>query len=89
MEPVHARGKENGTESLACWLCNGIDGGGNRLVCTVAVFLLPDGTVNFVNTWVHGQVTGKGGAVLKTRLLVLETAGTKLDSCLSAKLSRA
>lgn len=33
--------------------------------------------------------TGKGGAVLKTRLLVLETAGIKLDSCLSAKLSRA
>ena len=24
------------------------------LVCTVAVFLFPDGMVNFVNAWVHG-----------------------------------
>lgn len=24
------------------------------LVCTVAVFLFPDGAVNFVNAWVHG-----------------------------------
>jgi hypothetical protein len=24
------------------------------LVCTLAVFLFPDGMVNFVNAWVHG-----------------------------------
>lgn len=24
------------------------------VVCTVAVFLFPDGTVGFVNAWVHG-----------------------------------
>lgn len=24
------------------------------VVCTVAVFLFPDGRVNFVNAWVHG-----------------------------------
>lgn len=24
------------------------------LVCTVAVFLFPDGMINFVNAWVHG-----------------------------------
>lgn len=24
------------------------------LVCMVAVFLFPDGTINFVNAWVHG-----------------------------------
>lgn len=24
------------------------------LVCTVAVFLFPDETINFVNAWVHG-----------------------------------
>ena len=28
------------------------------LVCTVAVFLFPDGAVNFVNAWVHGLDLG-------------------------------
>ncbi len=28
------------------------------LVCTAAVFLFPDGMVNFVNAWVHGLDLG-------------------------------